>query len=152
MNYIKTSKEVNNQKINSLNTQIENLKSENERLSAQVAEFIAKKEEIERISQSIAKMHIIASANAKTIMEKSVENLAISQQQVDCSIECADLAADALSDIRSKLTDCCSDFCHKVDSLSISLGEIKTNIDENNRTNQEKINSFIETFNKVDNT
>ena len=97
-------------------------------------------------------MHIIASANAKTIMDKSVENLAISQQQVDNSIECADQAADALSDIRSKLTDCYSEFCQKVDSLSISLGEVKTNIDQNNRTNQEKINSFIETFNKVDNT
>ncbi len=159
MNYIKSSKEENNKKINALNTQLNNtnkkndeLTSLNEELKSKIAEFTAKQDEIERLSQSIAKMHIIASANAKSVIEKSAENMALSQQQVDSNIKCADDAAAALADIRSKLTECCGEFCNKIDTLTFSLDEIKSNIDENSRDSQNKINSFIETFNKIDNT
>ncbi len=152
MNYIKATKEANNQKINTLNKQIEELNTQNQTLKAKVDEFDSKREEIERLSQSIAKMHIIACANAKTIMEKTAENMSVSQQQVDANVKCANDASLALSDIRSKLTDCYSEFCEKVDTLSISLDEMKLNIDQNNQINQEKLTSLIETFNKVDNT
>lgn len=159
MNYIKVSKEANNQKVNALNEQIDNankkiedLNAQNEQLKVKIAEFTAKQDEIEKLSQSIAKMHIIATANAKTVMQKSAENLEISKEQVDNNLKCADEAAAALADIRSKLAECCGDFCEKVDSLTYSLDEVKSSIDENTKTSQEKINSFIETFNKIDNT
>lgn len=159
MNYIKASKEANNQKVNSLNAQIDNankkieeLTALNEQLKSKIAEFTAKQDEIEKLSQSIAKMHIIANANAKTVMEKSAENMALSQQQVDSNIKCAENAAAALADVRSKLTECCGEFCNKVDTLTFSLDEIKSNIEDNSRQSQDKINSFIETFNKIDNT
>lgn len=158
MNYIKASKEANNQTVNSLkeqidtaNKKIEELNALNARLENKIAEFTAKQDEIEKLSQSIAKMHIIASANAKTIMEKSAENIEISKAQVDSNIKCADEASAALAEIRAKLTECCGEFCDKVDTLTFSLDEVKSSIDENSKLSQEKINSFIETFNKVDN-
>lgn len=158
LEYIKNAQAEYSEKLLNKNRELENaqheileLVSKNAKLEDELSKYTAKQEEIDRLSHSIAKMHIVANANARAVLEKSAESVAVSSQQASSNLQCAQEATAALTDIRGKLTSCCAEFCEKVDSLFVSLEEVKYNITENSRISEDKIKEFREMFNKVNN-
>ena len=88
MNYIenmhKTTKEnelVLNEKLDDATSKLEasanenaELKAKNELLSAELKEITEKYNEIEKISENIGKLYLVAQTNAKTIMDNALAN------------------------------------------------------------------------------
>ena len=158
MEYVVKSREEHKAQLDSITAKLNKVQKENGDLRAINAElneklsvYRQKEDEIDKLSKSIAKMHIIASTNAKTVMDKATESFSAAGKQIEANINCAEATADSLNSIRNEFSDCYIEFCEKIDALSKSLECLKNDVDANTRVGNEKISSFLETFNKVDN-
>ena len=60
--------------IETINAQLEDVKSAKTAVEAQLKEYTDKYDEIERLSQNIGKLYLVAQANAKSVMQNSAEN------------------------------------------------------------------------------
>ena len=58
------------------------LEAEKEQISKKLADFNDKYEEIERLSENIGKLYLVAQANAQAIMANSKKNAELSQSEV----------------------------------------------------------------------
>ena len=63
--------------------QYENLMAEKAVVDEKLNAFMAKYDEIEKLSENIGKLYLVAQANAQAIMSSSEENLNMSNEEVD---------------------------------------------------------------------
>lgn len=142
-----------NEKINSLdntlamvNTQLDEVKTAKANVEAQLKEYTDKYEEIERLSQNIGKLYLVAQANAKSIMQNSADNKDIVNREVEKNIHSIDRAHESLAALKADITQTSSDFVAKVDTLVTSLNSAREQIVANNTENHELESSFENMF------
>ena len=133
-----------NEKINSLdntiatvNAQLEDVKAAKALVEAQLKEYTDKYDEIERLSQNIGKLYLVAQANAKSIMQNSAENRDIANREVEKNLNSIDNAHEQLAALKAEIMQTSNDFVAKVDSLVTSLATAREQVATKNTDNRE---------------
>lgn len=131
------------------NEQVEKLTSEKNFIQAKLDEFLAKYQEIERLSESIAKLYLIAQANAQAIIENSQKNAELLGEEVKKNLSTLDEAHTSLSALRDNISKTSNDFISEVDALISSLTETREKITENQNTIDSAKESFDNEFSNI---
>ncbi len=138
-----------NQKIESLdqtiatvNLQLEDVKSAKAAVEAQLKEYTDKYDEIERLSQNIGKLYLVAQANAKSIIKNSNENRDIANREVERNLHSIDNAHEQLAALKAEIMQTSNDFVSKVDALVTSLSTAREQVSSNNTDNRELVEQF----------
>lgn len=145
-----------NQKIDSLdntianiNTQLEEVKSAKAVVEAQLKEYTDKYDEIERLSQNIGKLYLVAQANAKSIMQNSAENRDITNREVEKNLHSIDNAHEQLAALKAEIMQTSNNFVAKVDSLVTSLSTAREQVNQKNIDNRELAEQFENLFENI---
>ncbi len=156
MNYIenmhKTAKEtelVLNEKLDDATSKLEastsenaELKAKNELLSAELKEITEKYNEIEKISENIGKLYLVAQTNAKTIMDNALANKEITDEETKKNLEALENAQSSFDSLKENIIKSSYDFVADVDSLLESLNSSKEKINTNANSDEEAKKDF----------
>ncbi len=142
-----------NQKIDTLdqtlanvNTQLEDVKIAKAAVEAQLKEYTDKYDEIERLSQNIGKLYLVAQSNAKSIMRNSTDNKDIVNREVEKNLHSIDNAHEALTALKAEIMQTSDDFVSRVDTLVNSLTAAREQISAKNADNRELAEQFENLF------
>ncbi len=124
-------------KIDLLEKEVELVKEDRERITfekqeieAKLNEFYAKYDEIERLSENIGKLYLVAQENAKAIIENSEISAKIINEEVSRNLYTIDEAHESLSELRKNISRTSQDFVSEVEGLMSSLTLTKEQIAE----------------------
>ena len=159
MEYIEKTHKAFSQKENDLNSKIDELdslletsKAEQKKLETEKAEldrklnsFTEKYEEIERLSENIGKLYLVAQSNAQAIMNNAQNEAKITEEEVSRNIVSIDETHDALSELRSDILRTSQEFSSKVDTLISSLNTAREKI----AAEREETINLTENFQKI---
>lgn len=127
----------------------EKLTLERNELSAKLNEFNEKYEEIERLSENIGKLYLVAQANARAIMENSEANAQMASEEVSRNLSTIDEAHESLRELRANITKTSEDFVSEVDRLITSLNTTREQIATNTDTSVKAKNEFEEIYESI---
>ena len=132
--FSKTENELNG-KIDELTSLLATAKSEQEKLESDKAElnakidsFNEKYDEIERLSENIGKLYLVAQSNAQAIMNNAKNEARVAEEEAKRNIVTIDETHDALSELRSDILRTSQEFSAKVDALVTSLNTAREKI------------------------
>ena len=142
-----------NQKIDALdntiatvNAQLEDVKAAKAAVEAQLKEYTDKYDEIERLSQNIGKLYLVAQTNAKSIMQNSADNRDITNREVEKNLHSIDNAHEQLAALKAEIMQTSSEFVSKVDTLVTSLATAREQVNQKNADNRELVEQFESLF------
>ena len=145
-----------NEKIDSLdktiadiNAQLAAVKEAKAVVEAQLKEYTDKYDEIERLSQNIGKLYLVAQTNAKSIMQNSTENRDITNREVEKNLHSIDNAHEQLAALKADIMQTSNDFVKKVDTLVTSLATAREQVGQNNADNRELAEQFENLFAEI---
>lgn len=117
-----------NEKIDNLNILAARMEAEKAEVEAKLKEYDDKKAELDRLSENIGKLYLVAQTNAKTIMNNAEENSRLTNDEIAKNITTIDETHEALDALRRSITETSENFTREVDSLMQSLLETKEKI------------------------
>lgn len=138
------SKELDNTK-----TQITEILGEKAVLENELKEYTDKYDEIERLSQNIGRLYLVAETNANAVMESAKLSRDISQDEVSKNIACADKTFDSLSSLKDEITRTSAEFTARIQTLMSSLEKTKRDIYNNNNLAEQKIEEYENLLNSI---
>lgn len=115
----------------SLNSELKSIKTAKENVEAELKKYTDKCEEIERLSQNIGKLYLVAQANAKAIIKDSAENSEMSRKEVERNLGSIDEAHESLNNLKANIMKTSNDFVNRVESLIGSLDNTRDQIKAN---------------------
>ena len=122
------------------------LNDEKELIAKKLADFSEKYEEIERLSENIGKLYLVAQANAQAIMANSEKNANLANSEVEKNISAINDAHESLDSLRKSVIQTSNEFLGEIDGLISSLNETKETIAANIASDEEHKNQFNEVF------
>lgn len=132
--------------IATINLQLEEVKAAKAAVEAQLKEYTDKQDEIERLSQNIGKLYLVAQTNAKSIMQNSAENRDIANREVEKNLHSIDNAHEALAALKAEIMQTSNDFVTKVDTLVSSLASAREQVGQKNADNRKLAEQFETLF------
>ena len=114
--------------------------------------FNEKYEEIERLSDNIGKLYLVAQANAQAIMANSKENAKLSDMEVEKNLTSIDEAHESLNSLRESIVKTSDDFVAEVNQLINSLENTRQKITENTKTNEHAKEQFDKVYESIVNS
>ena len=127
-----------NKKIDELNgsiavleKNISSVSAERDEIAAQLKEFNMKYEEIDRLSQNIGKLYLVAQSNAQAIINNSAESSLLAAAEIEKNISAISETQASLDDIRREMMEISNSFSTKLEELSASLTQTRDKITEN---------------------
>ncbi|MBE6809997.1 MAG: hypothetical protein E7521_02940 [Ruminococcaceae bacterium] len=142
-----------NQKIDSLdktietiNSQLDDVKAAKMAVEAQLKEYTDKYDEIERLSQNIGRLYLVAQTNAKSIMQNSIDNRDITNREVEKNLHSIDNAHEQLATLKAEIMQTSNEFVTKVDALVTSLATTREQVSQKNNDNRELVEQFENLF------
>ncbi len=140
-NFSEKEAEFKNQ-ISSLKATAEKLEREKAELNCKLAEYEAKKAEMERLSENIGKLYLVAQTNAKTIMSNAEENSKIANEEIIRNVSAIEETHFALDSLRKSITETSENFTKEVSALMQSLQDTKSKISKDAEENNVAIEQF----------
>lgn len=138
-----------NEKIDSLGSELKEsseknlvLTEENAKISAELNLFREKYAEIERLSENIGKLYLVAQANARTIMDNAVSNKEIVAEEINKNLLLLDDAHNSFGAMKEEIIKSTYDFVGGIDSLLQSIDDSVKKFEEKNIADEEAKNEF----------
>ena len=131
-----------NTTLDAANETIENIKVEKTLLEAKLKEFTDKQEEIERLSQNIGKLYLVAQANAKSVMENAHQNSELARVEVERNMSAVTEAQESLNQLKAEILIASESFSKELDRLVTEFNKTKTDIIVNTSEIDEKFKEF----------
>ncbi len=145
-----------NEKADSLASELELSKEQYENLMAEKAivdeklnAFNQKYEEIEKLSENIGKLYLVAQANAQAIMNSSENSLNLSNVEVEKNLNTINEAHASLDEIRENIVKTSNDFVNELDELINSLVQTKEKITANTDTAKNAKETFDQVYESI---
>ena len=123
----------------------EKLEAEKLELDRKLNEFNQKYEEIERLSENIGKLYLVAQTNAQAIISNSEENAQLSKEEVNRNLYTIDEDHSSLAELRQHIAKTSDDFIAEVENMMASLTKTREQI----AVNTESIDSAKKEFTEV---
>lgn len=139
------------EKINALVENEEKLNQENCELNAKLDEFNAKKAEMERLSENIGKLYLVANTNAKTIMSNAEESSKLAEIEINKNVSAIEETHVALNGLRDSVNETAKSFNDEISALIESLENTKCKISNSALESENASNEFaalLETVSK----
>ncbi len=127
----------------------EKLQLEKEEIKNELAEFNAKYDDIERLSENIGKLYLVAQTNAKVIIENSESSAEITNEEVNKNLFTINDAHESLKELRQSIIQTSADFVSEVDGLISSLDTTRQKIAENTDSAEQAKKQFTEIFKSI---
>ena len=134
------------QTIATINAQLEDVKAAKAAVEEQLKEYTDKHDEIERLSQNIGRLYLVAQTNAKSIMQNSTENRDITNREVEKNLHSIDNAHEQLAALKAEIMQTSNEFITKVDTLVSSLSAAREQVTNNNVESRELSEQFENVF------
>ena len=145
-----------NEKIDSLdktiadvNAQLVEVKAAKAAVEAQLKEYTDKNDEIERLSQNIGRLYLVAQSNAKSIMQNSADSRDITNREIEKNLHSIDNAHEQLAALKDEIMKTSNEFVSKVDTLVASLSTAREQVADNNDNNRELSEQFESLFAEI---
>lgn len=122
------------------------LNSEKELIAKKLADFSEKYEEIERLSENIGKLYLVAQANAQAIMENSEKNARLANKEVEKNLSAINDAHGSLDALKKTVMQTSNEFLREIDALISSLNETRETISANIAADADCKNKFDEVY------
>ncbi len=129
--------------------QYDNLMAEKAVVDEKLNAFIEKYEEIEKLSENIGKLYLVAQANAQAIMQNSQESLNMSNTEVAKNLSTIDEAHESLGEIRQSIIKTSEDFVSELDELINSLNDTKQKITSNTEIAEKAKENFDKVYESI---
>ncbi len=127
----------------------EKLMSEKAIVEEKLNAFNEKYEEIERLSENIGKLYLVAQANAQAIIANSQENAELTTLEVEKNLTTIDEAHDSLNTLRESIVKTSDDFVNEVNALLQSLDETREKITQNTKASEEAKEQFDTVYESI---
>ncbi len=140
----KTIKELNDN-VNSLNNEVSSLKAELESTKEIINEYKEKEESLNKLSESIGRLYLVAQSNANAIAKAAKENIEQTRLTVEMNINTADCAQNDFAEIERELNEKVATFNNEINELRERLSKTKELVLENNNTiasSEEKLDAM----------
>lgn len=118
------------------------LAAEKEQTDSKLREYNEKYEEINRLSENIGKLYLVAQANAQAIMKNSAELNEKAAAEAERNLSSIENAQQSLTAIKQELLDTTSAFSGKVSELIASLNDTRGRIAEVNADSEQHAAEF----------
>lgn len=135
--------------IDEANKRIEELNESRAQLERELKVFNDKNEEIERLSQNIGKLYLVAQANAKSVIENAKESETLAANEVEKNIVSIDEAHRTLDEIRNEIMRTSTEFTKEVENLMSRLNETKEKIAENSEASEKSLEEFDSIYSEI---
>ena len=122
------------------------LNAEKEMIAKKLAEFSEKYEEIERLSENIGKLYLVAQANAQAIMANSEKNARLANREVEKNLSAINDAHESLDSLKKSIVETSNGFLSEIDGLIASLNETREAVTANTAADAEYKNQFDEVY------
>ena len=140
-----------NERNNDTLKQMNELCTEKAAIEAELAQYRAKCDEIEQLSESIGKLYLVSQTSAKNIISNSVASSRLANEEIFKNIDCIDTAHTSLEDIKSEIEDTAKNFVNKVSELCSSLESTKAELIDRGADSERQLEEFHAVFNKINN-
>lgn len=138
-----------NEKIDSLSSELKESKEknlalteENAKIYAELSVFKEKYAEIERLSENIGKLYLVAQTNARTIMDNAMSDKAIAEEEINKNLSLLNNAQDSYNEMKENIIKSTYDFVGGVDGLLQSIEDSVKKIQDNNILDEKAKNEF----------
>ena len=151
-NFAEKEKELSNQveelsrDLDLSNENYRKLNNEKEIIAKKLADFSEKYEEIERLSENIGKLYLVAQANAQAIMANSEKNADLANKEVEKNLSAINDAHESLDSLKKSIMQTSNEFLSEIDGLISSLNETRETISANIASDEEHKNQFDEVY------
>lgn len=115
-------------------------------LEQKVEEYNQKSAEIERLSENIGKLYLVAQTNAKTIMNNAEENSRISNAEIKKNVSAIEQTQYALDELKTSITKTAENFTYELGNLIDSLAKAKEKITSDEKVDEEASAVFSSVF------
>lgn len=122
------------------------LSGEKELIAKKLADFSEKYEEIERLSENIGKLYLVAQANAQAIMANSEKNARLANKEVEKNLSVINDAHGSLDALKKTVMQTSNEFLSEIDGLISSLDEARESISANISADSDLKNQFDEVY------
>ena len=122
------------------------LSNEKELIAKKLADFSEKYEEIERLSENIGKLYLVAQANAQAIMANSEKNADLANKEVEKNLSAINDAHDSLDSLKKTIRQTSDEFLSEIDGLISSLDEARESISTNISADADLKNQFDQVY------
>ncbi|MBO5322349.1 MAG: hypothetical protein J6B22_07110 [Clostridia bacterium] len=130
------------EKVNALVGNEEKLNHENRELNAKLDEFNAKKAEMERLSENIGKLYLVANTNANTIMSNAEESSKLAESEINKNVSAIEETHIALNSLRDSVNETAQNFTNEISALIESLEDTKSKISNSALESKNASNEF----------
>ena len=142
INYIEESHKKISERETELLAEIDALKNENSTLKDDISalnqektrleniqdEYIKRYNEVEKLSEEIGKLYLTAQTDAKEIVEKSLENKEIIDQELEANVKTIEEMHSSLGAVKSDILSSVSTFSSELDRLFESFNDAKNKL------------------------
>ncbi|MBQ8203738.1 MAG: hypothetical protein IJZ75_05600 [Clostridia bacterium] len=135
--------------IKNVNAELENIKSAKAEVEAELKSYTDKREEIERLSQNIGKLYLVAQSNAQAIMKNSDKSRTLAENEIERNLGSINEAHIALDELKERVLKTSNDFIGQVEELISSLNDTKDIIEQNSRSSKEHAEEFASLYNQI---
>ncbi len=135
--------------LNTVNEANERLEAEKFELDRKLNEFNQKYEEIERLSENIGKLYLVAQTNAQAIISNSEESARLSNDEVARNLYTIDEAHSSLEELRQHIEKTSNDFITEVDRMMSSLRDTREQIANNTENSDAAKKEFAEVYENI---
>lgn len=135
--------------LNLSNENYKKLNDEKELISAKLKDFSDKYEEIERLSENIGKLYLVAQANAQAIIENSEKSAELAKAEAEKNLAAISDAHASLDELKKNIIKTSDDFVSEVDSLIASLIKTKETVSGNSEAEISHRKQFDEIYNSI---
>lgn len=125
------------------------LEQEKLELDNKINELNIKYEEVERLSENIGKLYLVAQTNAKAIINSSEESAKLIEKEVEENLCTINEAHKSLEELRRHISKTSDDFITEVDRMISSLSETCEQISANNDKSLSAKKEFLEIYEKI---
>ena len=122
------------------------LNAEKNEIAEKLADFNEKYEEIERLSENIGKLYLVAQANARAIMENSEKSAAKAIEEVNKNLSLINDTHESLDELKKNIIKASDDFVAEVDALISSLNNTKAEVEANAVLEKQAKEQFEEVY------
>ena len=96
--------------IKNVNAELESIKEAKAQVEAELKAYTDKKEEIERLSQNIGKLYLVAQSNAQAIMKNSDESRSLAEEEIARNLSSINEAHESLDALKERVLQTSNDF------------------------------------------
>lgn len=125
-----------------VNSELNAARFANSRLERELKDYNDKYDEIERLSQNIGKLYLVAQANARAVMKNTAEAEEISRIETEKNLNALSEAHQSLDELKSKILTTSASFASQVEELLNSLDSARERITEQSEASREITERF----------